>query len=257
MAKQTINIGTVPDDDSGDTIRNAFDKCNDNFTELYDGLGIVASLDDVGDVNAPTPAAGDVLTWDATPGEWVPQAPSGAGAFTLTDATDVDTTGQSSGDVLTYDGAEWVPQAPSGAGAFSGARISNSGAITPTTGAETDLTTPMDTEEFDTGGYFSAGSPGRLTVTNAGYYMVAAQTRRSASVTEQFNCTIRQYASGGSLVKQYYGSEVQSDGGDAAQCVTGAVHANAGDYFVLRYFVTNAGSFDAGLTWLSIAYLGS
>lgn len=29
------------------------------------------SLDDLGDVNAPTPANNDFLTWDSTPGEWV------------------------------------------------------------------------------------------------------------------------------------------------------------------------------------------
>ena len=33
--KQTINIGTTANDGTGDTIRNAFDKVNDNFTEIY------------------------------------------------------------------------------------------------------------------------------------------------------------------------------------------------------------------------------
>jgi hypothetical protein len=35
MAQQTIGIGTVANDGTGDPIRDAFDKCNDNFTELY------------------------------------------------------------------------------------------------------------------------------------------------------------------------------------------------------------------------------
>jgi hypothetical protein len=35
MAKQTINIGTAPDDETGDVLRDAFDKTNDNFDELY------------------------------------------------------------------------------------------------------------------------------------------------------------------------------------------------------------------------------
>src|SRR6185369_5685455 len=35
MAKQTINIGTVANDHTGDTVRSAFDKTNQNFTELY------------------------------------------------------------------------------------------------------------------------------------------------------------------------------------------------------------------------------
>lgn len=35
MAKQTLNIGTVPNDGSGDKLRDAFDKVNDNFDEIY------------------------------------------------------------------------------------------------------------------------------------------------------------------------------------------------------------------------------
>lgn len=36
MAKQTINVGTVANDRTGDTLRAAFTKVNANFTELYD-----------------------------------------------------------------------------------------------------------------------------------------------------------------------------------------------------------------------------
>lgn len=36
MAKQTVNIGTVANDNTGDNLRIAGDKINDNFTELYD-----------------------------------------------------------------------------------------------------------------------------------------------------------------------------------------------------------------------------
>ena len=35
---QTINIGTIPNDGTGDTIRNAFYKVNDNFIEVSKGL---------------------------------------------------------------------------------------------------------------------------------------------------------------------------------------------------------------------------
>tara|TARA_R110000803_G_scaffold66367_1_gene127805 strand:+ start:227 stop:811 length:585 start_codon:yes stop_codon:yes gene_type:complete len=49
MAKQVINIGTVANDSTGDPLRSAFDKVNDNFTELYD--------DDAGDVNSITATA--------------------------------------------------------------------------------------------------------------------------------------------------------------------------------------------------------
>lgn len=39
MARQTINIGTNPNDGTGDPLRNAYDKCNDNFLELYEQGG--------------------------------------------------------------------------------------------------------------------------------------------------------------------------------------------------------------------------
>jgi hypothetical protein len=48
MAKQTINIGAAPNDGTGDPIRTAFDKANDNFDELYAfdaTLGTAATTD--------------------------------------------------------------------------------------------------------------------------------------------------------------------------------------------------------------------
>lgn len=48
MAQQTINIGSSPNDGAGDPLRTAFQKCNDNFTELYSapsgGTGTVTSV---------------------------------------------------------------------------------------------------------------------------------------------------------------------------------------------------------------------
>ena len=35
MAKQTVNIGTTANDGTGDPLRTAFDKLNDNFDEVY------------------------------------------------------------------------------------------------------------------------------------------------------------------------------------------------------------------------------
>lgn len=42
MAQQTINLGAAPNDGTGDDLRTAGDKINDNFTELY---GDVSDLD--------------------------------------------------------------------------------------------------------------------------------------------------------------------------------------------------------------------
>ena len=47
MAKQTINIGTVANDGTGDSVRAGGDKINDNFTEVYTALGDGTNLNDV------------------------------------------------------------------------------------------------------------------------------------------------------------------------------------------------------------------
>lgn len=39
MARQNINLGTVANDGTGDTLRDGGDKTNDNFIELYDVHG--------------------------------------------------------------------------------------------------------------------------------------------------------------------------------------------------------------------------
>lgn len=44
MAKQTINIGAAANDGTGDPIRDAFDKVNDNFDELYSSYVATGSV---------------------------------------------------------------------------------------------------------------------------------------------------------------------------------------------------------------------
>lgn len=63
MPQQTINIGAVANDGTGDPLRDAFDKCNDNFTELYAGLtGLLdfkGSTDCSANPNYPAASKGD------------------------------------------------------------------------------------------------------------------------------------------------------------------------------------------------------
>jgi len=47
MVKQTVDIGTIADDGTGDTARVAFDKVNDNFNELYTELGTGTALGNI------------------------------------------------------------------------------------------------------------------------------------------------------------------------------------------------------------------
>ncbi len=43
MAQQTINIGAIANDNTGDTLRGAGQKINDNFTELYTDISALTS----------------------------------------------------------------------------------------------------------------------------------------------------------------------------------------------------------------------
>lgn len=38
MAQQIINVGAVPNDNTGDPLRIAYQKCNNNFDELYESI---------------------------------------------------------------------------------------------------------------------------------------------------------------------------------------------------------------------------
>jgi plastocyanin len=51
MSKQIINIGASANDGTGDPLRNAFDKANDNFNELYLALGDANNPVDLFDIN--------------------------------------------------------------------------------------------------------------------------------------------------------------------------------------------------------------
>lgn len=121
MAKQTIDTGAAPNDGTGDSIRAAFGKANDNFTELYDGvdasLEAAANLADLADVAA----ARDNLDVPSNQelADAIAAAGGGGGATTLGGLTDVDTTtvAPTDGQALVYDDADdtWKPgDLPSG-----------------------------------------------------------------------------------------------------------------------------------------------
>ena len=60
MAKQSLNIGTVANDNTGDTLRSGGDKINDNFTELYTAIGNGTALG----ITVSNPAVGQVLRYN-------------------------------------------------------------------------------------------------------------------------------------------------------------------------------------------------
>lgn len=61
MAKQTINIGTAANDGTGDPLRTAFDKANDNFDEIYLSGLIDGNLNIDGNTFKSTNTNGDMI----------------------------------------------------------------------------------------------------------------------------------------------------------------------------------------------------
>ncbi len=62
MAKQSLNIGTVANDGTGDTLRSGGDKINDNFNEIYTAIGNGTTIG----LNVLNPAVGQVLKYDGS-----------------------------------------------------------------------------------------------------------------------------------------------------------------------------------------------
>jgi len=78
MAQQLINIGTSANDGTGDSLRAAFDKANDNFNELY-AAGAAGSNLDLSDNDI------GVKTSDADGG--IRLVPNGTGTVSVQDAS--------------------------------------------------------------------------------------------------------------------------------------------------------------------------
>ena len=66
MAIQTIGIGTVADDGTGDSLRVAGDKINDNFNEIYTTLGDGSSLTSTAITALNNATANELVTIGAT-----------------------------------------------------------------------------------------------------------------------------------------------------------------------------------------------
>ena len=135
MAKQTINIGTTANDGTGDPIRSAFDKSNDNFTELYAGAGGVAD-----DAVTSAKIAADAVTQAKISDDAVGADQLAASAVVTASIVDSNiTTAKIADDNVTYAklGAEFTTAA-----ALSGTEVdwATATTFTKTLGADTTLT---------------------------------------------------------------------------------------------------------------------
>lgn len=102
MSKQIIGIGTIANDNTGDTLRTAFDKINDNFDELYSGFtGWEQITDSTYTIGSPitilSGVTGKILTGTVT--KIQTQLPTGVSTFW--DSTTDKLLGVNNGDAFT------------------------------------------------------------------------------------------------------------------------------------------------------------
>ena len=101
MAKQTIEIGTIANDGTGDTLRNSFDKVNDNFDEVYSFTGWEQITDSTYTSGSPlvilSGVTGKILTGTVT--KIQTQLPTGVSTFW--DASTDKLLGVNNGDAFT------------------------------------------------------------------------------------------------------------------------------------------------------------
>jgi len=78
MAKQTVNIGVTANDNTGDPLRTAFDKLNDNFDEVYAAGPVGTNIQISDNVIASTNTNGDIDLDPAGTGKVVLNGPTEA-----------------------------------------------------------------------------------------------------------------------------------------------------------------------------------
>ena len=109
MSKQSINIGTFPNDGTGDSIRTGMDKVNTNFTEIYDALG---DGEDIRDISVSTSLAsgGGSLTYSNRTLNYTPPNLSAylTSLGSIGEHSDVSISNPELNEVLKWDGSSWV-----------------------------------------------------------------------------------------------------------------------------------------------------
>jgi len=103
VAKQTINIGTTPNDGTGSTIRAGGDLVNDNFNEIYTALGDGSTLN----VDTSGASNGEALVFDSGTGKFVSDTVTATSDFTVAGDGGVNQT-ITTGDTFTIQGGTGI-----------------------------------------------------------------------------------------------------------------------------------------------------
>jgi hypothetical protein len=119
----------------------------------------------------------------------------------------------------------------------TGARVTRSNAQTIATGNWYALS--FDTETYDTGSYWSAGAPTRLTVPGTGYYLIIGRNGFAAHGTGNRGIAFRK--SGTTDVASYFGANLGAGSG-CDQLLVSMQPLSAGDYLELMVFQASGGN---------------
>jgi hypothetical protein len=101
-SQYVVNRGVLPNDGTGDTLRDSFGKLNEAVEALYE-----TDLSQLGNVDTTGVANGNTLVYNSSTGNW--EASSTVAASALNDLTDVTIAGATpAGQLLRWNGAAWV-----------------------------------------------------------------------------------------------------------------------------------------------------
>ena len=177
MALQTIGIGSVADDGTGDTLRVAGDKVNDNFDEIYTAIGDGTTLDvtGLGTITALNNAtANELVTVGATTTELDAEANLTFDGSTLTVTGNI--TVPNDGDIGSVGATDAIQISSAGIITFKddilikdGGTIGAASATTAITIASTGIVTFVDDILIKDGGTIGVASTNdAMTISSAG-----------------------------------------------------------------------------------------
>ncbi len=169
MARQLINIGTIENDGTGDKLRDAMDKINDNFSEVYTELGgdSLSNLDLSGNTLSSANSNGDIIL-----------DPNGTGAVK------VDNLAISGNTISSTDTNGNITLDPDGTGSVViDSPVSITGALTLSTALNANVTGDLTGDVTGTVSSISNHDTDNLSEGSSNLYYTDARARAALSAT--------------------------------------------------------------------------